>query len=46
MFIKFVKWCLRRLLWDECSCHTNCFYCKYMTDEGACALLETIIRLN
>lgn len=46
MLKKVVKWCLRRLIWDECSYHNHCPECPYGTDEGACTLLEAIRKLN
>ncbi len=46
MFKKFVRWCLRRLMWEECCYHSFCPDCPYGTNEGVCTLLEAIGKLN
>ena len=46
MFKKFVKWCIRRLIWDECPYHSLCNLCPYGTEDAECIPLKMIEKLN
>lgn len=46
MFKKFVRWCLRRLLWDECGSHRLCADCPYGMEGAGCVLLNAMERMH
>lgn len=46
MLKKFLKWGLRRLMWNECPYHGICSNCPYGTEDAECVPLKMIDKLK